>query len=48
MYSWRDHKELFTNPEQAIKVLQETLGNENCRVVVSLKKVAKKIHAKKR
>ncbi len=35
---WRDHKELFANPEQAIKVLQETLGNENCRVVVSLKK----------
>ena len=27
---------MFADPEQAIKVLQETLGNENCRVVVSL------------
>ena len=35
---WRNHKELFADPEQAIKVLQETLGNENCRVVVSLKR----------
>ena len=35
---WRNHKELFADPELAIKVLQETLGNENCRVVVSLKR----------
>ena len=35
---WRNHKEMFADPEQAIKVLQETLGNENCRVVVSLKR----------
>ena len=36
---WRNHKELFVDPEQAIKVLRDTLGNENCRVVVSLKRV---------
>ena len=35
---WRNHKELFVNPELAVKILQETLGNENCRVVVSLKR----------
>ena len=35
---WRNHKELFVDPEQAIKVLRDTLGNENCRVVVSLKR----------
>ena len=39
---WRNHKELFANPEQAIKTLQETLGNENCRVVVSLKSATEK------
>ena len=26
------------DPEQAVKVLRDTLGNENCRVVVSLKR----------
>ena len=35
---WRNHKEMFADPELAIRVLQETLGNENCRVVVSLKR----------
>ena len=35
---WRNHKELFVDPAQAVKVLRETLGNENCRVVVSLKR----------
>ena len=35
---WRNHKELFVDPDQAIKILRETLGNENCRVVVSLKR----------
>lgn len=37
---WRNHKELFVNPELAVKILQETLGNENCRVVVSLKRAS--------
>ncbi len=37
---WRNHKEMFADPEQAINVLQETLGNENCRVVVSLKRAS--------
>ncbi len=35
---WRNHKELFVNPETAIRLLKETLGNQNCRVVVSLKR----------
>lgn len=35
---WRNHKELFADPDQAVQILQETLGNENCRVVVSLKR----------
>ncbi|MBO7329272.1 MAG: hypothetical protein J6W00_10940 [Lentisphaeria bacterium] len=35
---WRNHKELFVDPVQAIEVLRDTLGNENCRVVVSLKR----------
>ena len=41
---WRNHKEMFADPEQAIKVLQETLGNENCRVVVSLKRAVEEQH----
>lgn len=35
---WRNHKELFVDPDAAIRLLQETLGNQNCRVVVSLKR----------
>ena len=44
---WRNHKEMFADPEQAIKVLQETLGNENCRVVVSLKRAVETQRGKK-
>ena len=40
---WRDHKELFVDPDKAIRLLQETLGDPNCRVVVSLKRVMEKI-----
>lgn len=36
---WRNHKELFADPDQAVQILRETLGNENCRVVVSLKRM---------
>lgn len=35
---WRNHKELFVDPETAIRLLIESLGNPNCRVVVSLKR----------
>lgn len=35
---WRNHKELFADPDAAIRLLKETLGNQNCRVVVSLKR----------
>ena len=35
---WRHHKDLFVDPQKAVRLLQETLGNENCRVVVSLKR----------
>lgn len=44
---WRNHKELFVNPELAVKILQETLGNENCRVVVSLKRAVETQRGKK-
>ena len=44
---WRNHKELFVNPELAVKILQETLGNENCRVVVSLKRASETQRGKK-
>ena len=44
---WRNHKEIFADPELAIKVLQETLGNENCRVVVSLKRAVETQRGKK-
>ncbi len=37
---WRNHKELFINPDDAIRLLDETLGNPNCRVVVSMKRAA--------
>lgn len=41
---WRDHKEIFVDPDKAIRLLQETLGDPNCRVVVSLKMVKEKKH----
>jgi len=41
---WRDHKEIFVDPDKAIRLLQETLGDPNCRVVVSLKRVMEKKH----
>jgi len=40
---WRNHKELFVDPDAAIRLLQETLGNQNCRVVVSLKRAMIKV-----
>ena len=43
---WRNHKELFADPDQAMQILRETLGNENCRVVVSLKRVSEKYMVK--
>ena len=43
---WRNHKELFADPDQAVQILRETLDNEICRVVVSLKRVSEKIHGK--
>ncbi len=39
---WRNHKELFVDPEAAIRLLKETLGNPNCRIVVSLKRAIKR------
>ena len=45
---WRNHKELFADPELAVKILQETLGNENCRVVVSLKRAMENKRGKKK
>ncbi len=35
---WRNHKELFADPDKAAQLLQETLGDPNCRVVVSMKR----------
>ncbi len=35
---WRNHKELFVDPAAAVRLLRETLGDPNCRVVVSLKR----------
>ncbi|MDD3155432.1 MAG: hypothetical protein PHS41_11245 [Victivallaceae bacterium] len=34
-------EELFTDPDTAIRLLKETIGNPNCRVVVSLKRAVK-------
>ena len=38
VHLWRDHKEIFVDPDKAIRLLRETLGDPNCRVVVSLKR----------
>lgn len=40
---WRNHKELFTDPDAAVRLLKETLGNQNCRVVVSLKRAVETV-----
>lgn len=39
---WRHHKDLFVNPDESVRLLQETLGDPNCRVVVSLERVTEK------
>ena len=44
---WRNHKELFAVPENAVRLLRETLGNPNCRVVVSMKRAVDKRHGAK-
>ena len=44
---WRDHKDIFANPDEAVKILKDTLGNSNCRVVVSLKKIKKAVSGKR-
>ena len=43
---WRHHKDLFADPGKAVRLLKETLGNENCRIVVGLEKIGKKGNAK--
>ena len=40
---WRNHKELFADPDAAIRLLKETLGDQNCRVVVSLKRAVETV-----
>ena len=35
---WHDHKDIFADPDKAVSFLQDTLGNPNCRVVMSLTK----------
>ena len=44
VHLWRDHKEIFVDPNKAIRLLRETLGDPNCRVVVSLKRGMEKKH----
>ena len=44
---WRDHKDIFADPDEAVKILKDTLGNPNCRVVVSLKKIKKAVSGKR-
>jgi len=34
---WRNHKDIFVDPDKALSLLKSTLGDSNCRVVVSLK-----------
>lgn len=35
---WKNHKDVFADPEKAVRLLRETLGNPNCRVVLQLEK----------
>ena len=35
---WRHHKDIFVNPNEALRLLKVTLGDPNNRVVVSLKR----------
>ena len=36
---WIHHKDIFANPENAVRLLRETLGDQNCRVVMQLEKI---------
>lgn len=38
---WYNHKDLFTDPNKFVKMLHETIGNPNCRCVVSLERIVK-------
>ena len=42
IHMWNNHKDLFCNPEKAIRLLKDTLENTNCRIVVGLEKIGKK------
>ena len=35
---WKNHKDVFADPEKAVRLLQETLGDQNCRVVMQMEK----------
>ena len=39
---WIHHKDVFADPEKAVRLLLETLGNQNCRVVLQLEPISRK------
>ncbi len=39
LHLWRDHKDIFADSKRAAELLQKTIGNPDCRVVVGLEKV---------
>ncbi len=45
---WTDHKDLFLDPDKAMLILRETIGDPNCRVIVSLKQWQALSHRKER
>ena len=36
---WKNHKDVFADPQKAVRLLRETLGDQNCRVVMQLEKI---------
>ena len=45
---WHDHKDIFADPEKAVSFLEDTLGNPNCRCVISLRQQSIKKNKKKK
>lgn len=42
IHLWHDHKDMFVNPQKMVTMLQETVGNPNCRCVISFERIEKR------
>lgn len=44
-HTWKNHKDVFVNPKDAVAILEETIGNSNCRTAITVSYDNSKKHA---